>query len=489
MENNGFGSPSTGCVHLLVHFGGERSMPLLNVNPDQYSYLDLVDDISGLANNDGINNEGLSFAISFCHPTSKSRIPIKTDSHVLEMFKLYKMCICIHVYATLLNHEGVEVVSQVHDTIISESYDERGMSGEPHQNESDEIHLGSSYIDEEKRDNEINIDELSDFEEKHDLIASENSDEDKVLIYSDRGIKGKIFAHDFNGKVNLEVGLLFSDVNEFRTALRDFVIQEGFEIKRIKNEKARVTAKCVADGCSWRIHTSPAPDGLTYKIKSYNPSYTCIRTTKNSNATSTWIARKLNNKLKADPNMSYAGMKQEQLDNYDIEPSNIGQLYRARKKVRQDTKEFHALSYNDLPSWANLAFETNPGSIIKLELEPRINQNPIFKRFFVCLNAMKNGFVKGCRPWFGIDGCHLKGPCGGVLLSAVAVDGNKGMFPIAFAVVEVECKDSWMFFLSLLGNVLHSVPEWKDKHVTIMSDMQKVSDCLILLSIILDYLI
>jgi len=44
MENNGYGSPSTRCVHLL------------NVDPNQYSYLDFVDDISGLANNDGINN-------------------------------------------------------------------------------------------------------------------------------------------------------------------------------------------------------------------------------------------------------------------------------------------------------------------------------------------------------------------------------------------------------------------------------------------------
>ncbi|XP_058776102.1 uncharacterized protein LOC131650408 [Vicia villosa] len=86
---------------------------------------------------------------------------------------------------------------------------------------------------------------------------------------------------------------------------------------------------------------------------------------------------------------------------------------------------------------------------------------------------MKSGFVKGCRPWFGIDGCHLKGPYGGVLLLAVAVDGNKGIFSIAFVVVEVECKDSWMFFLTLLDNALKSIPEWQDKHVTIMSDMQK----------------
>jgi hypothetical protein len=34
---------------------------------------------------------------------------------------------------------------------------------------------------------------------------------------------------------------------------------------------------------------------------------------------------------------------------------------------------------------------------------------------------MKIGFVKGCRPWFGIDGCHLNGPYGGVLLSVVAI--------------------------------------------------------------------
>ncbi|XP_057452869.1 uncharacterized protein LOC130744726 [Lotus japonicus] len=254
---------------------------------------------------------------------------------------------------------------------------------------------------------------------------------------------------------------------------QDFSIQEGFEIKRIKNDKTRVTAKCAADGCSWRIHASPTPDGKTYKIKTYNLLHSCIRTSKNSNATSTWIANKLESKLKADPNMSYASMKQELLDNYGIEPSNVAQLYRARKRVRQDSKGVHALSYNDLPAWANLAKDTNPGSIIKLELEPRINKNPEFKRFFVCLDAMKKGFVRGCRPWFGIDGCHLKGPYGGVLLSAMAVDGNKGMFPIAFAIVEIECKESWMFFLSLLNDALSSVPEWKDRQVTIMSDMQK----------------
>lgn len=50
----------------------------------------------------------------------------------------------------------------------------------------------------------------------------------------------------------------------------------------------------------------------------------------------------------------------------------------------------------------------------------------------------------------GIDGCHLKGPYGGILLSAVGRDPNEEYFPIAFAVVEVENKDSWRWFLTLL---------------------------------------
>jgi len=34
---------------------------------------------------------------------------------------------------------------------------------------------------------------------------------------------------------------------------------------------------------------------------------------------------------------------------------------------------------------------------------------------------------------------------------------SKILFPIAFDVVEVQCKDSWMFFLSLFGDALYLI--------------------------------
>ncbi|GKD25624.1 putative integrase, partial [Tanacetum coccineum] len=43
----------------------------------------------------------------------------------------------------------------------------------------------------------------------------------------------------------------------------------------------------------------------------------------------------------------------------------------------------------------------------------------------------------------GLDGCFLKGTCRGELLTAMGRDGNNQMFPIAWAVVNVENTDNW----------------------------------------------
>jgi len=49
-----------------------------------------------------------------------------------------------------------------------------------------------------------------------------------------------------------------------------------------------------------------------------------------------------------------------------------------------------------------------------------------------------------------VDGCFLKGKYGRELLTTVGRDGNDQILPIAYAIVEVENKDSWKWFLELL---------------------------------------
>ncbi|KAF7842517.1 uncharacterized protein G2W53_004815 [Senna tora] len=298
--------------------------------------------------------------------------------------------------------------------------------------------------------------------------ASGSDVEKPEILNTIKNVKGKKFEYDDYGKIHLECSLFFVDVNEFRNVLRDYVIQENFDIIRVKNEKARVTAICASDGCPWRIHASPGLDGRAFMIKSYEPSHTCIRQSEKNNITSTWIAEKLKGSLSADPNMSYELMSNELNTKFGVEAHRM-QLYRARKKGKEQVEGSHVESYKKMLKYAELLLERNRGSIVKLNYHDRtsLEETPVFKRIFVCLAACRDGFLNGCRPFFGLDGCHLKGPYGGVLICAVSLDANNGLFPIAFAVVEVESKDSWSYFLE------HLLEAIGDDRYIIMSDRQK----------------
>ncbi|CAL8167965.1 unnamed protein product [Prunus armeniaca] len=67
----------------------------------------------------------------------------------------------------------------------------------------------------------------------------------------------------------------------------------------------------------------------------------------------------------------------------------------------------------------------------------------------------KKGFLDGCWPVVCLDGCHVKGPHLGQVLSAMGVYANNGMFPLAYAYVEIESNSTWLWFLKLLSGDLN----------------------------------
>ncbi|XP_057734465.1 uncharacterized protein LOC130949872 [Arachis stenosperma] len=84
----------------------------------------------------------------------------------------------------------------------------------------------------------------------------------------------------------------------------------------------------------------------------------------------------------------------------------------------------------------------------------------VFWTFPSCFEAFKH-----YKPFVSIDGTHLYGKYGGVLLIAVAQDGNSNILPIAFAIVESESTESWSFFLTNLR-----------RHVTPQDGLLVISD-------------
>ncbi|KAI3904953.1 hypothetical protein MKW92_043069 [Papaver armeniacum] len=65
----------------------------------------------------------------------------------------------------------------------------------------------------------------------------------------------------------------------------------------------------------------------------------------------------------------------------------------------------------------------NPNSIG----EVTVDADNDFKSCFLAFDSYLKGLKDGCRTFVGFDGCHLRGKCGGVMLSAVALDSNNGM--------------------------------------------------------------
>lgn len=95
-----------------------------------------------------------------------------------------------------------------------------------------------------------------------------------------------------------------------------------------------------------------------------------------------------------------------------------------------------------------------------------------FTSIFISFKDSFDELFSGCRSLIGVDGCHLKGNYGGVLLSAIALDGNDEIFPIAWAIVSSEDEESWMFFVHHLKKLLE--PTGRGDQWCIISDRQKV---------------
>ncbi|GJS16124.1 mutator type transposase [Tanacetum coccineum] len=74
-----------------------------------------------------------------------------------------------------------------------------------------------------------------------------------------------------------------------------------------------------------------------------------------------------------------------------------------------------------------------------------------FRRIYVFLGALKSGFKARKRELLGLNGCFMSGPYPGQVLIAVGVNPNNGTYPLAYAMVESETKDSWRWFLDSLG--------------------------------------
>ncbi|XP_018473818.1 uncharacterized protein LOC108845046 [Raphanus sativus] len=95
--------------------------------------------------------------------------------------------------------------------------------------------------------------------------------------------------------------------------------------------------------------------------------------------------------------------------------------------------------------------------VADLETEVDDDGDERFLYLFLAFGASIAGF-KHLRRVLVIDGTHLGGKYKGVLLTASGQDANFQIFPLAFAVVDSEDTDAWMWFLQKVERILADSP-------------------------------
>ncbi|KAA8545309.1 hypothetical protein F0562_020093 [Nyssa sinensis] len=261
------------------------------------------------------------------------------------------------------------------------------------------------------------------------------------------------------------VGQRFNSVHEFREALRKYAIAHQFAFRYKKNDSHRVTVKCKAEGCPWRIHASRLSTTQLICIKKMNATHTCegAVVTTGYQATRSWVASIIKEKLKVFPNYKPKDIVNDIKQEYGIQ-LNYFQAWRGKEIAKEQLQGSYKEAYSQLPFFCEKIMETNPGSLATFTTK----DDSSFHRLFVSFHASLYGFQQGCRPLLFLDSIPLKSKYQGTLLAATAADGDDGVFPVAFAVVDAETDDNWRWFLLQLKSALSTA-----RGITFVADREK----------------
>lgn len=223
----------------------------------------------------------------------------------------------------------------------------------------------------------------------------------------------------------------------------------GRDCKYINHNKKRVSAQCSqhSEGCKWRVYAArSSKDGL-FAIRNANLTHTCMAgqiDMQHPKASKKWIASMVKEKVRDNILYKPVDIIRDIKQDYRVDIS-YQQAWRGKERAKEEIHGKDSLSFNSFSWWCNKVMETNPNSVIDLEVD-----GDRFKRVFVSFAACIEGFRRMGRDLLFVDGTHLKSRYKQVLLSACSLDGNNGLFIIAYAVVSSENNDDWLWFFTRL---------------------------------------
>ncbi|KAM0905619.1 hypothetical protein ACQ4PT_017230 [Festuca glaucescens] len=273
--------------------------------------------------------------------------------------------------------------------------------------------------------------------------------------------------------------MCFTNVQQFRNALIDLHIAQSRNFSYHRNSNVRIIVQCIKEKCPFHVTASEIKGDKTFVIRKMKLKHTCETTTDSTRVSARWLAAKYESLFRSDPNTTIQAVIDSARQHFGVQVPKM-MAYRAKWLAIDVVLGDHKEQYVRLRDFAQTVVDTNPGSrVIVTTFTPapsldNPHPGPTFHGLFFCINGAREGFLEGCRPFIGLDGCFVKLCTGAQILAATGRDGKNNMYPIAFAVVPKENTANWCWFLTQLKYALGG-ESGQFGHYTIMSNRQKAA--------------
>ncbi|KAL5173320.1 hypothetical protein HKD37_16G045885 [Glycine soja] len=276
-------------------------------------------------------------------------------------------------------------------------------------------------------------------------------------------IYGLEMPSSFNVGQELYVGMKFDSKDAVKNAVKQYVMKVHQSFKVVESKWDKYVVCCVnkyAD-CPFTQWGGP---------------HTCL------NMTMTQDHEKLDSDLivtcvvgmiREDPSIKIS-LTQERINSQFAYKVSYKKAWLAKQKAIAIEYGDWDESYAKLSSWLTHMQNHSPGSYFQILHDDFVVGNTVSRehrqvhRVFWTFGQCKEAF-KYCKSIIQVDGTHLYGKYHGTLLMATSQDGNGGVLPLAFAVVEGETLTVWSWFLAHLREYVtdkNGICLISDRHAT-----------------------
>ncbi|KAH1250084.1 hypothetical protein GmHk_05G013314 [Glycine max] len=353
--------------------------------------------------------------------------------------------------------------------------------------DDDDYLVSNSYV-EESLDEDDSVDSISDIDnEVPDMIPPvrivhpakgvqgiQNPFWNDALHYNninwshpdEEDICGLEMPSSFNVGQELYVGMEFDSkdvkieendgTSAVKNAVKQYVMKVHQSFKVVESKWDKYVVGCVnkyADcPCPFYMRAILSKKIYSWKVTQWGGPHTCL------NMTMTQDHEQLDSDLIAtcvvDPSIKIS-LIQERINSQFAYKVSYKKAWLAKQKAIAIEYGDWDESYAKLSSWLTHMQNHSPGSYFQILHDDFIVGNTVsrehrqFHRVFWTFGQCKEAF-KYCKPIIQVDGTHLYGKYHGTLLMVTSQDGDGGVLPLAFVVVEGETLTAWSWFLAHL---------------------------------------